>query len=225
MKRLEDEGVLCLVSLFQFCRYFTLIRRLADSQALVLAYQHQQSSADPLASLEGRPEALMKPSPGTENDELNGNPEKDSLLESTPPQTPSIPFDNNQLHDCVICLEKTEDSVLFCCSQAICTDCERRWVRKRLRCPFCRQSFSSVKEAVQTQWQLSSAIPVEQVVQDVECLGKKIHAFWEGLSIHRRSETEKKELESLLKENYVERPKILQSSLTEGGDGFVLVNG
>lgn len=145
--------------------------------------------------------------------------EQDSLL--APPKEQQT---EGHLPYCVICLEKTEDSVLFCCSQAICSDCERRWVRRRLRCPFCRQSFASVKEAVQTQWQLSSAIPVEQVLQDVQCLGKKVHAFWKGLIIGQRNKTELLHLATLLSDNYVQHPKTLESSGTEEGDGFVMVN-
>ena len=146
-----------------------------------------------------------------------GNPDDVSLLEPLHDET------SGQLPDCVICLEKTEDSVLFCCSQAICSDCERRWVRRRLRCPFCRQSFSSVKEAVQTQWQLSSAIPIEQVGQDVSCLESKVAAFWDGLGLVQRNETKSLQLSELLTQNYVQRPKALDSSATEEGD-FVLVN-
>ena len=54
VKKEENETVLCLITLFQFCRYFSLIRRLADSQSLVLAYQTAPTDpvrAEPVAAL------------------------------------------------------------------------------------------------------------------------------------------------------------------------------
>lgn len=213
IKSEEDEEVLCLISLFQFCRYFTLIRRLLDSQSLILEYQQPFGASD---------SSVAPPKEDDNNDELGVFLENDGLV--TLPKSTILEEDGQ---DCVICLEKAEDSVLHCCSQAICRNCERRWVRKRLRCPFCRQSFASVKEAVQTQWQLSSAIPVEQIVQDVHCLSEKVLAFWQGLGIdERRSESERRRIATFLVENYMERPKLIHSrTAEEGDDGFILVDG
>ena len=135
---------------------------------------------------------------------------------------PTTPPPTARLDSCVICFDKTEDSVLMCCSHGLCSDCERQWVRKRLRCPFCRQSFKSVKEAVQTQWQLGvAAIPVETVLKDVQSLEQKIQTFWRRLLAEKQDGSA---LGAILAENYVHRPKAIDESVAfEECDEFVVI--
>lgn len=135
--------------------------------------------------------------------------------------------DDDGQEECVVCCDRKEYYVLMCCSHALCADCEKRWVRKRLHCPFCRQSFSSVREAAQTEWQLSvSAIPTEHILKDVKCLEQKIQEFWKTVipPPPSTSETNKQslDLESFLAQNYVRRrQRTIQTGDGEGG--FVVV--
>ena len=123
--------------------------------------------------------------------------------------------------ECAICMDEPEDLVLECCSHALCRRCEKRWVRKRLRCPFCRQSFSSVKQAVTTQWDLSvTAVPVDQIRNDIHSLEQKIYQFWISARAGKQNDTE---LASILAENYVQRPKAVQSASVDEADGFIVV--
>lgn len=149
--------------------------------------------------------------------------EEHQRLFGTDEQIPIMPTEQRSsgLDECVICFDKTEDSVLTCCSHALCSDCERRWVRKRLRCPFCRNAFSSVKEAVQAQWQLSvDVIPIEQVLKDVHCLEKKIQSFWRHLLVEKDN---RESLACILDGNYVQRPKTIESCAAEEIDEFVVI--
>jgi hypothetical protein len=150
--------------------------------------------------------------------------DKDHLLATVPNSwTDQTCNGAGQRQECVICCDKTEDFVLECCQHALCADCEKQWVRKRLRCPFCRQSFSTLREATRTQWQLNvSAIPTEQIQTDVQCLERRIHEFWSTLMPLTKDGGAKFDLESFLAENYVRRrQRTIQTS--HGGNGFVVV--
>jgi Zinc finger, C3HC4 type (RING finger) len=222
---MEEGGLLCLTTLFQFCRYYSLIRRMADSQEAVLEYP------SPNAAESLKPEApLISPDVHPSNVDLllsmhNGSEavEDHRRLFGPDEQLPIMSSEQRSsgLDECVICLDKTEDSVLTCCSHALCSDCERRWVRKRLCCPFCRKAFSSVQEAVQAQWQLSvAAVPIEQVLKDVYCLEKKIQSFWRLLLVEK---VNRDSLSRILDGNYVQRPRTVESYAAEEIDEFVVI--
>ncbi|CAB9499633.1 expressed unknown protein [Seminavis robusta] len=221
----EKTEILCLTSLFQFCRYYTLIRRLADSYEMVLEYPPTGATLTAAPPIHNGPEE-QSPIGAL----LGGDATSLETEDKEPSTTPLLAGDEQpsdgplELDECAICFDKTEDSVLMCCSHALCADCEKRWVRKHLCCPFCRQSFSSVKEAVQTQWQLGvKAVPVDQVLDDVRSLESTIAHFWRR-HIHEKDSSS---LPSILEENYVARPKAIQSCAAvvvgEELDEFVVI--
>ena len=222
----EGEGrILCLVSLFQFCRYFTLIRRLADLQSLVLEYPPNPNQVVNQGT--GHEDMSDRPEDEKETSLLAGDAflnQQSTTAREDPLSIERPPFivELNQIAtECAICMDKPEDCVLMCCSHGLCRSCEKRWVRKRLRCPFCRQSFSSVKQAVTTQWELGvSAVPVEQIQKDIQCLEQKIYQFW--LSA-RAGEQDDAVLASILTDNYTQRPKTIQSIPAGEADGFVVL--
>ena len=141
----------------------------------------------------------------------------------------SISLDNPPLvvsthhvsRECSICMDRPEDCVLTCCSHALCYGCDKRWVRKQLCCPFCRQSFSSVKQAVATQWDLSvSAVPLEQIQNDIQILKQHINIFWQGASAAGQDSAR---LQAILEERYIHRPRCVESTAIDEADGFVVV--
>jgi Zinc finger, C3HC4 type (RING finger) len=200
---------------------------MADSQQAVLEYP----STHEAASLQ-QEALLISPDVHPSNIDLliaidNGSDaveEDQCLLFGSNEPIPIMPPPeqrSSRLDDCVICLDKTEDSVLTCCSHALCSDCERRWVRKRLCCPFCRKAFSSVQEAVQAQWQLNiDVVPLEQVLKDVQYLEKKLQSFWRRLLVEKDN---RESLACILDGKYVQRPKTIESCAAEEIDEFVVI--
>lgn len=83
-----------------------------------------------------------------------------------------------QLAECVICCTETSNSILPC-NHRICESCERRWVRKRLKCPFCRTKFKSVKQIRNCAWHLSEFSQAE-LREDLEDLFAKLDQFWKS---------------------------------------------
>lgn len=225
----QKNDLLCLISPFQFCRYFTLLRRLHDSLTTLETY-HPSMNAHPctVPFVEEEEEGLHEGEEYPSDDPLMMPPTTASLrLRDTRSEEEAGEMNWNIEvipEECSICMDKPEHSVLNCCSQGLCQDCEKRWVRKRLRCPFCRTSFRSVRDAVQTQWQLNvSAVPILKHVQDdIECLEHKIGQFWNSIiplgDDHDGKEggvegRTKAEMASILAENYVNRPKAIYQGI------------
>lgn len=219
---------MCHVSVFQFARYFTLLRRLTESQFLLEdgpSATHQTKglrAPSHTGMLPLRPQEDEMDSPLLAGDALlskKTNAQQDALsLESYPCLVES----NRIASECSICMDRPEDSVMTCCSHAICHGCEKRWVRRRLRCPFCRQSFSSVKQAVNTQWELMSDSPVsvEHIRKDIRCLEDHMYQFWQKA---RAGEQDDSKLASFLSENYTERLRKVETLPPDDTDGFVVV--
>lgn len=218
---------MCLVSLFQFCRHFTLCRRLADSHSLIVL--DTQVEKDRVAKPPSNQGGLAFPEAGEmeasllSTNALSNNSQNTSTKDplSTLDSPPLVVETRDMPAECAICMDKPEDSVLQCCSHALCHRCEKRWVRKRLCCPFCRQAFASAKQAATTQWDLSvTAVPVDQIRKDIHSLEQKIYQFWISARAGKQNDTE---LASILADNYVQRPKTVQSIVTDEADGFIVV--
>lgn len=83
---------------------------------------------------------------------------------------------NAKLTECVICCTETSNSILPC-DHRICETCERRWVRKRLMCPFCRTKFRSVREIRNCAWHLSEFSETALRI-DLDNLHGQLALFW-----------------------------------------------
>lgn len=211
--------VIHLLSLFQFCRYFALIRRLSDCHEHIedeIAGENsmtEQTSDNVSFAVHGNAAPLQD----SEQDFLVSARAKDSELCSGKR--------THELKECIICCDETEYFVLVCCSHGLCAECEKQWVRKQLRCPFCRRSFSSVREAVQSEWQLDvSAIPMEQIMNDIHSLEQKIAEFWEPLQQAKLDcSIQVVDCEKILAENYARRRQRTIDTKQDAEDGFVIV--
>ena len=83
---------------------------------------------------------------------------------------------NATLTECIICCTETSNSILPC-DHRICETCERRWVRKRLMCPFCRTKFRSVREIRNCAWHLSE-FSETALRTDLDHLHGQLALFW-----------------------------------------------
>ena len=82
----------------------------------------------------------------------------------------------SQLTACVICFDESSSSILPC-NHRLCESCERRWVRTRLKCPFCRASFKSVKQIRRGAWCLAELSQAE-LCKDINELYSMLEKFW-----------------------------------------------
>jgi Zinc finger, C3HC4 type (RING finger) len=134
----EDDDTFRLVSVRDFSRYYTIVRRLSD----LYASQKCQDSTDT---------------------------EGESNLDSSVRRVP--------WNDCVICCDQPSNSVLPCCSNCICDQCEIQWVRKRLACPFCRTKFTSIRQVRNSGWHISD-LSENELQGDIDRLLKQLEEFW-----------------------------------------------
>lgn len=128
-----------ILSVRDFSKYYTLLRRLSD-----------------LMALEQRGGELVF----FQNDD-------DSLV-----------LKASQLTDCVICCNEVSNSILPC-NHRICESCERKWVRKRLECPFCRTKFKNVKQIRNCAWHLTE-FSESELQNDISSLYCQLESFWRG---------------------------------------------
>lgn len=77
---------------------------------------------------------------------------------------------------CLICHTDHEASVLEC-GHSLCQQCEKRWVRKKLSCPFCRTRFANRRAVDRDGWELTEwsrddlNADIEKLEQQIqECL-------------------------------------------------------
>lgn len=47
-----------------------------------------------------------------------------------------------QKHECVICMDETEDPLSLPCAHTFCAACIRKWGARAKQCPVCKESFS-----------------------------------------------------------------------------------
>lgn len=131
------ESTARILSVRDFSKYYTLVRRLSD-----------------LMVLEQRGRIAI----GGDDDGLKAT----------------------HLTDCVICYNEVSNSILPC-NHRICESCERKWVRKRLICPFCRTKFSNVKQIKNCAWHLPQFSETE-LKSDISSLQCQLESFWLGCS-------------------------------------------
>jgi hypothetical protein len=83
--------------------------------------------------------------------------------------------------ECLLCCNATENAVLSC-GHALCTSCEKRWVKKQLVCPFCRQKFLSAKDVNRNgTWDLLEWTGDTDLDSDIQALESKLEEFWHSL--------------------------------------------
>lgn len=124
-------------------------------------------------------------------------------------------------HDdqCLICCSQTESAVLSC-GHALCTDCESKWVKLQLACPFCRQNFCSAKDVIRNvSWNLTdwSSSETAGLDDDIVLLESKISQFWKA-SLKQRDVTS----EAYRRGLFTEASRIL-AVVESDPDGFLVV--
>lgn len=77
-----------------------------------------------------------------------------------------------------ICWVNVEATVLPCCRHSLCSECEAKWVRKKLHCPFCRTRFPNRRAVKRNTWELTKWDFHEEVEAEIQTIQDKIDSFW-----------------------------------------------
>lgn len=148
--------------------------------------------------------------------------------------TLTLDDDSNKkdVKECMICLSESEARVLPC-FHTICETCERRWVKKRLSCPFCRHRFSNFKKIHQSGWQLEEWKQTD-VEKDIKNIEDEVNELWDKVANPSSTKetkkttlcsSQKKDIQMLLTDEYVPvRAKYRRVLQTHDLDGFVVIN-
>ena len=93
---------------------------------------------------------------------------------------PLAPAGQSKHHLCSICLDDAHSKmVVLSCSHSLCKKCYMKWVSRRLRCPFCRESFQR-RSLNQNQWEMLEWQPRE-VIGDIVSLEAKLEEAWDAM--------------------------------------------
>jgi hypothetical protein len=115
--------------------------------------------------------------------------------------------------ECTICCNFAEDtSVLPCCRHNLCRECEARWVREHLMCPFCRSRFVNQRDVRCSSWELTTW-PPRYLEAEITMLESQLASFW-------RSCAERADIDA---GEYTEVTRSLEITEDDGADGFVIV--
>jgi hypothetical protein len=87
--------------------------------------------------------------------------------------------ESSDLDVCEICYTGNETARLPCGHQ-LCEECEQRWVRRKLSCPFCRERFRSAKRVANEGWNLTE-FDHETLQSDVQSVQKELHSQWQQM--------------------------------------------
>jgi hypothetical protein len=113
----------------------------------------------------------------------------DTLICSTCRKTPNneasvLPFnkhDNEAEIECMICCDtipKQHQTILHC-GPTLCETCEQRCFKRKLACPYCRQSFRNRSDAQNSGWHMTADDVSTDIQQDVQLLEQHVQEFWE----------------------------------------------
>jgi hypothetical protein len=81
--------------------------------------------------------------------------------------------------DCVICFSSISNTILGC-GHALCESCEKRWVLKQLKCPFCLARYDNSKQAKSKGWHLLEwSFLSQHVEEDVLLLESALSKVWD----------------------------------------------
>ena len=98
--------------------------------------------------------------------------------ERTDSESASLPPCDKRQVECTICWSNVEASVLPCCRHSLCSECETRWVRKKLVCPFCRSQFPNRRAVKRNTWELTTWDLQEELETEIRTIQQKIDLFW-----------------------------------------------
>ena len=90
----------------------------------------------------------------------------------------------NDLHICEICYARNEKTQLSC-GHSVCEDCEKRWVSRKLTCPFCRMCFDSAKKEAENGWNLTEFDP-ELLQRDLRIVQEEFNSTWRNAILRKR---------------------------------------
>jgi len=129
---------------------------------------------------------------------------------------------------CLICASDDTEACVLSCTHSLCVDCERRWVRRHLQCPFCRQGVSrrQTDAWVLTTWSES------EVDQDVGLLQSRVAALWTTVVDRGDGESGKVGNWSSFLQAYSQAPRTIGMEESanrndvslDDEDGFVLIS-
>lgn len=69
--------------------------------------------------------------------------------------------------------------VVLSCSHCLCTECYKKWVSRRLNCPFCREDFHR-RTVNKNQWEVLEW-QVKDAIGDIYDLEAKLGKAWESI--------------------------------------------
>jgi hypothetical protein len=155
--------IVYLLSPLQFSIYYGLVCRLADLLALSSEHHLKLSCSVLVASAQ-----------------ISDN-SNDAALES--------PRDGTAISTCLICQNNSENAILPC-GHALCESCEKRWVRARLTCPFCRHQYSSAKEVASDGYHVAEWSESD-LDNDIAVLNARVKEFWKTVKRNQPISTNK----------------------------------
>jgi hypothetical protein len=79
------------------------------------------------------------------------------------------------------------------CGHALCEACEKRWVRKRLVCPFCRHRYSSAKQVASGGYHVAEWSESD-LDSDIAALDEQVREFWKTVQCNQPTSTSKEAL-------------------------------
>jgi hypothetical protein len=181
-----------LLSPLQFSIYYGLVCRLADLLALssVSSVHHPKLLCSVLVA-------------GAQASD-NSN---DAALESFQ--------DGTAISKCLICQNNSENAILPC-GHALCESCEKRWVRARLTCPFCRHQYSSAKEVASDGYHLAE-FSESDLDNDIAVLNTRVKEFWKTVKRNQPMGTNK----GALLATYTPAPRTIRFLPEQ--DGFIVI--
>jgi hypothetical protein len=190
---MSESEFFYLLSPVQFSIHYGLVCRLADLLALSGLYHPKQLSSSVVAV--GAAQAKDKSS----NVALE-TPTRDGIEE---------------ISTCLICANNSENAILPC-GHALCEACEKRWVRARLLCPFCRHQYSSAQQVVSGGYHVAEWSESD-LDYDIAALNAQIMEFWGTVKCHQPITTNK----DALLATYIAVPRTIRFLPEE--DGFIVI--
>lgn len=125
------------------------------------------------------------------------------------------PRDGIDISTCLICQNNSENAILPC-GHALCEACEKRWVRARLTCPFCRHQYASAKEIASDGYHVAEWSESD-LDNDIAALNARVTEFWKTVKRNQPLSTNR----DALLATYVSAPRTIRFLPEQ--DGFVVI--
>jgi hypothetical protein len=125
------------------------------------------------------------------------------------------PRDGTEISTCLICENNSENAILPC-GHALCEACEKRWVRERLVCPFCRHQYSSAKQVAAGGYHVAEWSESD-LDNDIAALDAQVKEFWKTVKCNQPMSTNK----DALLAKYVPAPRTIRFLPEQ--DGFIVI--